>query len=307
MSVHKTVDVQGLTKVFGDFKAVDGVDFEIRQGGIFGFLGPNGAGKSTVIRMLLGIIKPTQGRGLVLGYNILTESEKIRAKVGYMAQRFSLYEDLTPQENLDFFAGLSGLDGKDKNRRIEEVSELVRLRDFMDHLTVNLPGGARQKLALAVTLLHRPELVFLDEPTGNVDPELRRYFWELIVDLSQSGKTVMVTSHHMDEVERCDNICFIHSGKLIGQGSPRQLKENTFDEEILILPTERRNEALRVLNSVPGVSSAFPAGSTIRFLFSGSQPELEKALAQENFPSKDLKKGRANLEDVFIHLTRKGA
>lgn len=301
------VDVHGLTKRFGEFVAVDNVDFEIRKGRIFGFLGPNGAGKSTTIRMLLGILKPTEGRGKVLGYDIVGDAALIRSKVGYMAQRFSLYEDLTPLENLQFFAGLSGLEGRRRQERIERVVEMAKLEDYLRTMTVSLPGGIRQRLALAVTLLHEPELVFLDEPTGNVDPALRRYFWELIGELSEQGKTVMVTSHYMDEVERCDKICFINAGKLIGEGSPRELKANTIRKQLLSLTTERRNDALLLLREIEGVSNPFPAGTTVRFLFDGRRQELDQALEQGGFSKQKVAPARPNLEDVFIYLAGEGA
>ncbi len=300
------VNVRGLTRRFGDFVAVDSVDFEIRAGRIFGFLGPNGAGKSTTIRMLLGIVKPSEGEGRVLGYDILTESAQIRARVGYMAQKFSLYEDLTPAENLDFFAGLSGLEGASWEKRRDKVVEMVRLGEYLKEMTGSLPAGVRQRLALAVTLLHEPELIFLDEPTGNVDPALRRYFWELIVELSEAGKTVMVTSHYMDEVERCDKICFIHSGKLIGEGSPRELKSNTIMKELLSLSTSRRAEAMQVLKAIKGVENPFPAGTSIRFLFDGDRGDLEGALKRERFSVEKLEQARPNLEDVFIYLSKEG-
>jgi drug efflux transport system ATP-binding protein len=296
------VDVQGLSKSFGDFKAVDSVDFQIRKGSIFGFLGSNGAGKSTTIRMLLGILTPTSGRGVVLGHDILTESAKIRAVVGYMAQRFSLYEDLTPLENLRFFAGMYGLVGKRLLTRMDEVMDLARLREYRNTLTRSLPGGVRQRLALAVALLHQPELIFLDEPTGNVDPALRRHFWEVIAGLSHSGKTVMVTSHYMDEVERCDKICFIQAGRLIGQGSPRELKSSVIKIPVFSLSTQRRREALKALRGIDGVQSPFPAGSTVRFLFGGNPHDLNAALEGHGFASEQLKLARANLEDVFIYL-----
>lgn len=302
-----SVDVQGLSKTFGDFKAVDSVDFQIRKGSIFGFLGANGAGKSTTIRMLLGILTPTSGRGVVLGHDILTESARIRALVGYMAQRFSLYEDLTPQENLTFFAGMYGLGGKPLRKRMEEVMELVRLREYRHSITRSLPGGVRQRLALAVALLHQPELIFLDEPTGNVDPALRRHFWEMIAQLSHSGKTVMVTSHYMDEVERCDKICFIQAGRVIGEGSPRDLKSSVIKTPVFSLSTQRRREALKVLKEIEGVQSPFPAGSAVRFLFGGELQTLEAALGRHGFSREQLKVARANLEDVFIYLATRVA
>ena len=226
------VDVRDLTRRFGHFVAVDRVSFQIPRGTIFGFLGPNGAGKSTTIRMLLGILPVSEGEGQVLGFDIRTSSEEIRARVGYMSQRFSLYEDLTVLENLRFFGGVFGLAGARLDQRVRELVEMTRLEGFEKQLAQGLPGGIRQRLALATSLLHDPELVFLDEPTGAVDPALRRYFWERIAELSAAGRTVMVTSHHMDEVERCHDICFIHHGRLMAQGSPGELKNRHLPGEM---------------------------------------------------------------------------
>lgn len=299
MSEDLCVNVEGLTKRFGDFTAVDSVDFQIPRGSIFGFLGPNGAGKSTVIRMLLGILPPTEGHGRVLGRDIRTEAAEIRARVGYMAQKFSLYEDLTVRENLNFFAGLFGARG------VEDTIEVAKLGDYVDQLARFLPGGVRQRLALAVALVHDPELIFLDEPTGAVDPALRRYFWERIVQMARSGKTVMVTSHYMDEVERCDTICFIHSGKLIARGSPSELKRNTLKADMYSLKAENRHQALDVLGRLDGVGIPFPSGTSVRFTYSGEESALRKALAGSSLPA--AQKTSPNLEDVFVSLTEGGA
>lgn len=293
------VNVEGLTKKFGDFTAVDSVNFQIPRGSIFGFLGPNGAGKSTVIRMLLGIIPPTLGQGSVLGCDIRTQAEEIRARVGYMAQKFSLYEDLTVRENLNFFAGLFG------SKRIEETIEVARLGDYVNQLARHLPGGVRQRLALGVALVHDPELIFLDEPTGAVDPALRRYFWERIVEMARSGKTVMVTSHYMDEVERCDTICFIHSGKLIARGSPGELKRNTLKDDMWSLRVDDRHRALTALATIPGVGIPFPSGTSIRFTYGGERERLVEALWQHSLP--EPRPAAPNLEDVFVSLTEEGA
>ncbi|MCA9790921.1 MAG: ABC transporter ATP-binding protein [Candidatus Eremiobacteraeota bacterium] len=292
------VNVEGLTKKFGDFTAVDSVDFQIPRGSIFGFLGPNGAGKSTVIRMLLGIIPPSQGQGQVLGRDIRTQADEIRARVGYMAQKFSLYEDLTVRENLDFFAGLFGSD------RVDQTIETARLGEYVDQTARSLPGGARQRLALGVALVHDPELIFLDEPTGAVDPALRRYFWELIVKMSRAGKTIMVTSHYMDEVERCDTICFIHSGKLIARGSPGELKRKTLRGEMLSLTVKDRNRALQVLGAIEGVGHPFPSGPTVRFTYDGDRTQLKARLQEQGLP--EPRSASPNLEDVFVSLTQGG-
>ena len=297
-----SVNVRDLTKRFGNFVAVDRVSFEIPEGSIFGFLGPNGAGKSTTIRMLLGITSVTSGEGTVLGRNIRTQSQEIRSRVGYMAQRFSLYEELTVQENLDFFAGVFGLEGRQGRARIEELIELTRLRGAEREMAATLPGGIRQRLALAVALVHDPDIVFLDEPTGAVDPALRRYFWELIVDLSVAGKTVMVTSHHMDEVERCDNICFITAGRLIAQGSPSELKRNYLRGQAMEVVTPRRAEISDWLKSQLGVSNPFPAGSSVRFVLTGDAGEIVQKFATIARPGETVRPTRPTLEDVFVSL-----
>lgn len=300
-----SVDVRELTKTFGGFTAVDRVSFRIPEGSIFGFLGANGAGKSTTIRMLLGITPVTSGEGTVLGRDIRAQAQEIRSRVGYMAQKFSLYEDLTVAENLDFFAGLFGLEGQRKRHRIAALIELVRLQGSESEFAVDLPGGVRQRLALAVALVHDPDIVFLDEPTGAVDPALRRYFWELIVDLSVAGKTVMVTSHYMDEVERCDSICFIHSGRLIAQGSPGELKTKYLRGQTMEVISQRRPLLVDWLASQSGVSNPTPAGPSVRFLFHG--PASQRQLLSDGFtaialPGEMLRPTRPTLEDVFVSL-----
>ncbi len=301
------VDVRDLTRRFGSFVAVDRVSFQIPRGAIFGFLGPNGAGKSTTIRMLLGILPATSGEGTVLGLDILTRSEQIRARVGYMSQRFSLYEDLTVRENLDFFGGVFGLSGARLARRVAEVVELARLEGFQDQMAQGLPGGIRQRLSLAVSLLHDPEIVFLDEPTGAVDPALRRYFWERIAELSAIGRTVMVTSHYMDEVERCHDICFIHQGRIMAQGSPGRLKSQHLPGQMWQVRTGARAEVAALLGTLPGVSGAFPSGEAVRFLLEpgGDTSEPVRALEGSGLPGSAPERVEPTLEDVFVALSRR--
>lgn len=300
----KSVDVRNLTRSFGDFVAVNNVSFEIPEGSVFGFLGPNGAGKSTTIRLLLGILKVTSGHGTVLGLDIMTQTEKIRRRVGYMAQRFSLYEDLTVDENMAFFAGIHGLARERAARRVEELVETFRLKTYRRDLAANLPGGIRQRLAFAAALLHDPAIVFLDEPTGAVDPALRRYFWDLIAELSQEGKTIMVTTHYMDEAERCDKICFINRGRVIAQGSPSQLKAETLKGSIFGFQPTDRLRALEVLQGLPGVKEPFPAGTAVRFRSeSGALPPgLQDRLREEGLLAGELQTMEPSLEDVFLTL-----
>ncbi len=299
------IDVHDLTRRFGSFVAVDGVSFQIPRGTIFGFLGPNGAGKSTTIRMLLGILPVTSGSGTVLGYDILTQSEEIRARVGYMSQRFSLYEDLTVQENLEFFGGIFGLADPHLAVRVRELVAMTRLGGYEHQMSQGLPGGIRQRLALAASLLHDPQIVFLDEPTGAVDPALRRYFWERIAELSASGRTVMVTSHYMDEVERCHDICFIHHGRIIAQGSPGRLKREHLQGEMWRARTPARAGVASLLSRTPGISGVFPSGDAVRFLVArgGSAEAVARALEGSGLPCAPPEHAEATLEDVFVSLS----
>jgi len=226
-----SIEVSDLTKKFGSFTAVDRISFGVNKGEIFGFLGPNGAGKSTTIRMLCGIIRPTSGRGRVGGFDIGTQPEEVKKVIGYMSQRFTLYGDLTVKENMDFFGGIHNLPPRLKAERQAWVLEMAGLVGKANWLTRELSGGWKQRLALGCAILHQPEILFLDEPTASVDPISRRDFWDLIYDLANRGTTVLVTSHYMDEVERCQRIAIIYSGKIIGIGSPKELKKTFTQRE----------------------------------------------------------------------------
>jgi ABC-2 type transport system ATP-binding protein len=219
------IEVKGLTKKFGDFKAVDDITFEVPQGKIFGFLGPNGSGKSTTIRMLCGVLTPTEGTAYVLGYDVNKDAEKIKQSIGYMSQKFSLYEDLTVSENLDFYAGIYGLSKVKRGERKKGIIAMAGLQGREKNLTKNLSGGWKQRLALGCALIHKPKLLILDEPTAGVDPVSRRIFWEMIYTLAKQGITVLVTTHYMDEAASCDELTFIFNGKLMACGSPKELIE----------------------------------------------------------------------------------
>ncbi len=219
-----SIETRKLTKRFGRFTAVDGIDIEVRRGEVFGFLGANGAGKTTAIRMLCGLLKPTSGSGRVAGFDVDSESGRIRSRIGYMAQKFALYPDLLVRHNLKLFGGLYGLSGKRLEGRMEELSAFLGLADLLDRLTGSLPWGWQQKLSLACAILHDPEVVFLDEPTGSVDPVSRRQFWDLIHRLAERGTTILVTSHYMDEVEYCHRLSIMIAGRIAALGSPRELK-----------------------------------------------------------------------------------
>jgi ABC-2 type transport system ATP-binding protein len=220
-----SIQTRQLTKRFGNFTAVDHIDVEVQRGEVFGFLGANGAGKTTAIRMLCGLLKPTGGSGQVAGFDVLQESEKIRTRIGYMAQKFALYPDLSVRHNLKLYGSLYGLSGKSLQGRMEELSAFLGLGDLLNRVTGSLPWGWQQKLSLACAILHRPEVVFLDEPTGSVDPVSRRQFWDLIHALSHQGTTIFVTSHYMDEVEYCHRLSIMIAGRIAAMGTPRELKE----------------------------------------------------------------------------------
>jgi ABC-2 type transport system ATP-binding protein len=224
------VYVKDLEKRFGRFVAVDRISFSVKKGEIFGFLGPNGAGKSTTIRMLCGIITPTSGYGRVAGHDILSEAEEIKHSIGYMSQRFSLYEDMTPFENIRFYLGAYNVPPVQWKDRIEWVLNMTQLQEVRDRITRELPPGWRQRLALGCALLHRPEILFLDEPTSGVDPITRRHFWEFIDHLAQEGMTVFVTTHYMDEASNCERIVMINEGKIVASGSPLEIIGETFPD-----------------------------------------------------------------------------
>jgi len=226
--MNEAVSVTHLEKKFGDFTAVDRITFSVQRGEIFGFLGPNGSGKSTTIRMLCGIITPTSGSGQVAGHDIVTGSEQIKQSIGYMSQKFSLYEDLTPFENIRFYLGIYNVPEKDWAERIRWILELARLKDVSDRPTQELPPGWRQRLALGCALLHRPEILFLDEPTSGVDPITRRHFWDFINRLAAEGVTVFVTTHYMDEALNCERIVMLNEGKIVAIGAPGEIIREAF-------------------------------------------------------------------------------
>jgi ABC-2 type transport system ATP-binding protein len=241
------VDVVGLTKRFGDFTAVDGATFQIQRGEIFGFLGPNGAGKTTTIRMLLGLLVITGGQATIMGCDVARQTEAMRQRIGYMSQRFSLYEDLTVKENLDFYGHTYGVLGRRLRRRKDFVLAMAGLGARQHELTRNLAGGWKQRLALGTAILHEPEVLFLDEPTAGVDPISRRAFWDLLYDLADGGTTIFVTTHYMDEAEHCQDLAFIHRGRIIAQGSPEEIKATTMRGDVLEIDCEQPGRALALL------------------------------------------------------------
>lgn len=290
------VTTEKLTRQFGGIVAVDQVSMNIRQGSIYGFLGPNGSGKSTTIRMLCGILEPTSGSGQVLGLDIVGESEVVKSKIGYMSQKFGLYEDLTILENLQFYAGLYNLPKAIKNERIGEMLEMAGLAARQKQLAGNLSGGWKQRLALGCAIIHNPAMVFLDEPTGGVDPLSRRMFWDIIYRLAATGTTFMVSTHFMDEAEHCDELGFIYEGKMIGTGTPGTLKK-TIPGKMLEIATTNPMKLLKELQESQLVfNDAYVCGASLRVLVDdGQEKDFEKFGAQVMSPT---------LEDVFVHYTK---
>jgi ABC-2 type transport system ATP-binding protein len=303
-SVEISVEVFNLRKQFGDFTAVNDISFSVQKGEIFGFLGPNGAGKSTTIRMLCGIIPPSSGHGTVGGFSITGDLLLIKQSIGYMSQKFSLYDDLSPYENLEFYSGVYPIPREKRKDRIARAIALSALEDRKDDLTGNLSGGQKQRLALACSLLHEPPILFLDEPTAGVDPLSRRNFWEIIYNLSQSGVTVFVTTHYMDEAEHCDRIAFINSGKLIKIGSPKELKDS--GEQLIEIVCDNWLTAFQILKEKEqeiGESALF--GTTIHLTPKpGGEAILKKLLEQSGVTVCSQRKIAPSLEDIFVALLK---
>ena len=293
------VSLHELTKRFGDFTAVDRLTLEVARGEIFGFLGPNGAGKSTTIRMMCGILAPSAGSGTVAGYDIGTQSEQIKSQIGYMSQRFSLYEDLSVEENIDFYSGIYRIAQHKKRQRKEWVIEMAGLTKQRHARSSTLSGGWKQRLALGCAILHEPPIVFLDEPTSGVDPISRRSFWELIYQLSGEGVTVFVTTHYLEEAESCDRLGFIFGGELIALGTPAQLKRD-FTGEILELGCDRPFELLARVETVAGVRHAALFGAGLHLVVESAEQSIPAI--REALPDLSLKLERItpSLEDLFV-------
>jgi ABC-2 type transport system ATP-binding protein len=301
---EQAIAVRNLTRDFGDFRAVDRITFQVNRGEIFGFLGPNGAGKSTTIRMLTGHLLPTGGEGQVAGLDIVRDSRKIKQQIGYMSQRFSLYEDLTVEENLTFFGGVYGLSRARLRERTEELLELVGLSERRRELASHLALGLRQRLGLASAVLHEPSILFLDEPTSGVDPISRRNFWDLIYALAERQVTVLVTTHYLDEDEFCDRLGLIYEGRLIALGTPRELKE-TVQGQVLAVYPDRLGEALAVAKALPQITDAAVFGDHLHLTTSSpeaAEAAVSRALAERHIAVRAMRRIPATLEDAFISL-----
>lgn len=303
------ISVRGLTKRFGDFTAVDAIDFDVPRGQVFGFLGPNGSGKSTTIRMLTGTIGPNSGRALVLGEDVVRHAERVKRRIGYMSQKFALFEDMTVDENLTFYAGVYDLPPELFAERREYVLRMADLHGREDELTRNLSVGWRQRLALGAATIHEPELLFLDEPTGGVDPTARRQFWDLLYDLAGRGVTLFVTTHYMDEASHCNELAFIYRGRIIAKGSPAEIRHDFMDEQIVELTVADAEAALHWLDRASGVSEAYLAGATLHAVLeakssdpAGAAAHLAGRLREAGFADASAVPVEASIEDVFVNL-----
>uniref|UniRef100_A0A7C4KIX0 ABC transporter ATP-binding protein n=1 Tax=Anaerolinea thermolimosa TaxID=229919 RepID=A0A7C4KIX0_9CHLR len=294
------IQADGLTRRFGSFTAVDHVSFSVEAGEVVGYLGPNGSGKTTTLRMLLGLLRPSEGRAEVLGYNTDREADKIRGHVGYMSQKFALYHELTVRENLEFYGGLYGVR---KNGRVEETLSNLELEPLQNEPVAALSSGWRQRLALGVAIIHQPQLLFLDEPSSGVDPVTRRNFWEVIYRLAATGVTVMVTTHYMDEAEYCQRVGIMQGGRLLAMETPERLK-TTLPGRVWEVHISSLMEAFRVLERMPGIRRV---GLSSDYLRAVSEREItpeamQRELSMHGVEGAEIHATRASLEDVFLFL-----
>lgn len=304
MSKSSVVEAHELTKRFGDFTAVDRVTFHIPEGEIFGFLGPNGAGKTTVIRMLCGILRPTSGTGRVLGYDVAHQPEAIKPHIGYMSQEFSLYNDLTVWENLDFYARIYGLPAEERPERVRELVAMAGLSGRERTRTATLSGGWKQRLALGCAIVHRPPMLFLDEPTAGVDPVSRREFWDLIYELAGRDVTIFVTTHYMDEAEHCNIIGLMHEGRLIALDEPDALKDQ-MPGALLEIDCRPPTEAMAILLNLPQVEEVMLHGRLLHARVMKPEraiPRLERALEGHDIVVSNVEPVLPSLEDVFVSM-----
>jgi len=304
MDTDIAIEVKNLTRDFGDFRAVDDLSFQVRRGEVFGFLGPNGAGKSTTIHMLTGLLQPTAGSGQVAGLDLAREAKQIKRQIGYMSQSFSLYEDLTVEENLLFFGGIYGLSPARSRERAQELLSLMDLLERRRDLTRHLAKGLRQRLALASAIIHEPAILFLDEPTSGVDPVSRWKFWDLIYDMADAGVTTLVTSHYLDEDEFCDKLALLYQGRLIALGTPQELKETLVGEILAIYP-DRLHEAFEAVRSLSQVSTVSIFGNSLHV--ATTNPEQAQVMVREALNARQISIRRLvqvapTLEDAFIAM-----
>jgi ABC-2 type transport system ATP-binding protein len=308
-----SIVVKNLTKKYGKFTSVDNISFEVEQGEVFGFLGANGAGKSTTIKMLCAILEPTSGDAMVAGYSIEKEPDMVKRNIGYMSQKFSLYTDLTVEENINFFASVYGLKGNALDERKKWVLNTAELTDRKDSLTGTLSTGFKQRLALGCAVIHKPKIVFLDEPTGGVDPISRKNFWDLINDLSTNGTTVFVTTHYLDEAEFCNRIMMIDAGKIIAGGSPGELKTKYLSNPIFEAETSSADTTIKLLDEISWIKSTAYFGEYIHVTLNKDElnnadnrkNEIIEILGKDKITVNRIERIAPSLEDVFVNLLEK--
>jgi ABC-type multidrug transport system ATPase subunit len=309
MPAEAMIECEALTKRFGHFTAVDNVSFRVDRGSIFGFLGPNGSGKSTVIRLLCGLLEPSGGQARIAGLDVARELEQIKSLIGYMSQKFSLYDELTTHENLDFYGRLYGLRGAKLRERYEYLVELTHLVPYLERRAGLLSGGWRQRLAMACSLMHHPTVLFLDEPTAGIDPVARRELWDLLFEFSSQGMTLFVTTHYMDEAERCSHVGYIYMSKLVVCGEPDDLKHlpvvNPPGTRRIDVTCDHVTVGLQALRRMPGVRAATVFGQSMHLLVDKELPEesLRAELGRVGIPQADIRPIAPSLEDVFVALT----
>ncbi len=298
------IQTDKLTKCFGDFTAVDAVTFSVKRGEIIGYVGPNGSGKTTTIRMLCAVLTPTHGAAHVLGLDVVSQAERLRPQIGYMSQKFALYEEMTVRENLEFYAGVYGVL---KNGRIREVLDEIGLVEYARTRAGELSGGWRQRLAMGCALVHQPKLLFLDEPTSGVDPVARREFWDRIYMLAEQGTTIFVSTHYMDEAEHCGRVGFMHSGKLLAMDTPTVLKASYLRGEAWDIATDKLVEGLAVLGRIPCVQQASMAGDRLHVITVPGECSVDflmRTLTAQGISDANAARADATLEDVFVSLAR---
>jgi ABC-2 type transport system ATP-binding protein len=307
----EAIRVKALTRRFGDFVAVDRVTFDVRPGEIFGVLGSNGAGKSTTIRMLCGLLEPTSGTAEVGGIDVIRDPEGVKRRIGYMSQRFSLYEALTVDQNIRFFGSIYGLDRERLEARRQFVIDMAGLAGREQTRAADLAGGWRQRLALGCAILHEPPILFLDEPTGGVDPLSRRQFWRLIDNLSTSGVTVLVTTHYLDEAEHCHRLAIFHNGRLAALGSTTELKRRFDDRAILEVRVQQPVDAMRILDEMPDIESTSIFGTAVHAVVASGTVDaarlVRERLATAGLTVNAIEEVRPSLEDVFLEVSGKAA
>jgi drug efflux transport system ATP-binding protein len=303
------LEVNGLTKKFGNFTAVDHVSFKVQPGEVLGYLGPNGSGKTTTIRMLCGLLSPTEGSAKIMGIDVAQNPEKIKPLIGYMSQKFSLYDDLTVLENLQFYAGVYDVPESEEKQRIAEILHLAGLEKRTDSLTVELSGGWRQRLALGCSILHKPKLLFLDEPTSGVDPVARREFWDLIYEMAAGGTTIFITTHYMDEAEHCNRTAFMYRSKLMALDTPAGLKSAYLHGAAWDLAANPLLETVDELSHTEGVAQASLHGDRAHVILDAtkwSSQSLTNYLAGKGITVNSIETVQSTLEDVFTLLAHRG-